>query len=122
MTMWRPQAPSANIGEWDYLATYVATSTPDGIVGEWVDGLPGPDVRAAAAEFAARSRGAFREGRHIETGCAYLRRSRAARASRADESRGRLFAVDLDFGPSSAPADYPKVALEDLFDFVASRV
>lgn len=37
-------------------------------------------------------------------------------------SRGRLFAVDLDFGPSSAPADYPKVALEDLFDFIATRV
>jgi hypothetical protein len=84
MTVWRPPPPSARLGDWDYIATYVATSTPDGIVGEWVDGLPGPDVRAAVAEFAARSRGAFREGRHIET------------------------------------ADYPKVALEDLFDFAAS--
>jgi hypothetical protein len=62
MTAWRPPPPSARVGDWDYIATCVATSTPDGIVGEWVDGLPGPDVRAAAAEFAARSLGAFCEG------------------------------------------------------------
>jgi hypothetical protein len=37
------------------------------------------------------------------------------------EALGRLLAVDLDFGPSSAPADYPKVPLENLFDFAASN-
>jgi hypothetical protein len=122
MTAWRPPPPSARVGDWDYIATYVATSTPHGIVGEWVDGLPGPDVRAAAAEFAARSRGAFCEGRHIETGCAYLRLRVRHAPPDCVGPRGRLFAVDLDFGPSSAPADYPKVGLEDLFDFAASRV
>jgi hypothetical protein len=103
MTVWRPPPPSASVGDWDYIATYVATSTPDGIVGEWVNGLPGPDVRAAAAEFAARSRGAFREGRHIDR----MRVSASARethAARCVGPRGRLLAVGLDFGPSSAPA------------------
>jgi hypothetical protein len=121
MTAWCPQPPPASAGDWDYIGTYVATSTPDGIVGEWVDGVPEPDVRAAATDFAATSRGGFREGRHIVSGCAYLRlRVRRVPSDRV-EALGRLLAVDLDFGPSSAPADYPKVPLENLFDFAASN-
>ena len=121
MTVWRPQPPPATAGDWAYIGTYVATSTPDGIVGEWVDGVPGPDARAAAAEFAATSRGGPREGRHIESGCAYLRlRLRHLPPDRV-EGHGRLFAVDFDFGPSSAPAAHPKVPLESLFDFAASN-
>lgn len=60
-------------------------------------------ARVREAESAARSRGAFREARHIESGCSHLRlRVKRLPPDRA-EPLGRPLAVDLDFGPSSAP-------------------
>lgn len=121
MSLWRPRPPRRKTGEWNYVATYLVTSTPDGVVGEWVDQVPNAGVRATAAGFAARHRGAFPEGRHIESGCTYVRlRVKQVPPDRV-EVFGRPLAVDLDFGPSSAPEDYPRVPLVDLFDCAASN-
>ena len=55
MTVRRPPPPSASLGDRDYIATYVATSTPDGIVGEWVDGVCPKVALEDLFDFAASS-------------------------------------------------------------------
>ena len=55
MTVRRPPPPSASLGDRDYIATYVATSTPDGIAGEWVDGVCPKVALEDLFDFAASS-------------------------------------------------------------------
>jgi hypothetical protein len=118
---WEPH-PLPTTGRWDYLATYVAVSTADGITGRWMEGSATLQVCEALAAFAARAQGGFNRGPHVQTGCAYLRlRVRHVPPERV-EALGRQPAVDIDHGPGGAPPDYPRVPLDDLLAFVAGAV
>lgn len=121
MPGWRP-SPHEDDGGWDYIATYIVISTPSGMTGAWLDSEVPPEVRAAAGEFAAKAQGGFRQGPHVSTGCAYLRLRVKHVPPERVERLGRRLAVDFDFGPGGAPAEYPRVVLDDLLAFAAAAV
>jgi hypothetical protein len=114
---WEPPPPPDR-GDWTYITNYVVVSSPAGLLGRWVGGDTTADVRECARHWAASARGQL-HGPHRRPGCTYLRLRVKHVPPDLVAAIGRTLAVDVDFGPSGAPVEYPRVDVDTLLSFAA---